>query len=217
MISILLIFLIFASIHSITVSRKFKQAGKELFGDTFMRVYYRALYNLVSVVTFAAVLYLSAQVPDQEVWLAPLWLKWVMHGIQLIGLILGARSFEYLDTWEFMGFKQVWRYFTRHEVAGNSEGLTERGLVTKGVYGIVRHPMYLAGLAIVIFNPVLTVNGLTFTVLAGLYFLFGVFIEERRFVKMFGDQYREYMKEVPRLIPRMSFLSGHGKSRNDEA
>jgi len=216
MISIILLFLIFASIHSITVSGKFKQACKDLFSDTFMRVYYRALYNLISAVTFAVVLSLISQVPDQKVWIAPHWLKWTMHGIQLAGLVFGARSFEYLDTGEFMGFKQIWRYFSRHEVTGNIEGLTERELVTTGVYGIVRHPMYLAGLVIVIFNPILTMNGLTFSLLAGLYFLFGVFIEERRFVEIFGDQYREYMKRVPMLIPRMLYFRGLKKRKNNE-
>ena len=50
-------------------------------------------------------------------------------------------------------------------------------------------------------NPVFTVNGLTITILADLYFLFGSFIEERRFIRTFGDQYREYRERVPRLVP----------------
>jgi protein-S-isoprenylcysteine O-methyltransferase Ste14 len=124
-----------------------------------------------------------------------------MHIIQIAGIVFGALAFEYLDTWEFMGFKQVWRYLTRREVAGNIEGLTQKELVTSGVYGIVRHPMYLAGIVIFSFNPHITVNSLTISVLADFYFIFGMFIEERRFLRIFGDQYREYMRRVPRLIP----------------
>jgi len=30
-----------------------------------------------------------------------------------------------------------------------------------------------------------------------------MFIEEQRFLKIFGDQYREYMKKVPRMVPRL--------------
>lgn len=217
MIPIILLFLIFASLHSITASGKFKQACKKLFGDTCMRVYYRALYNLFGAITFGVVLYLIPQVPDQEVWIAPPWLKWIMHGIQIAGLVFGARSFEYLDAGEFLGLKQVGRYVSRGEVTGNIEVLSERGLVRTGVYGIVRHPMYLAGLVIVIFNPILTINGLTFTVLAVIYFLSGMLIEERRFVETFGDQYREYMKLVPRLIPRLRFSGKFGENRNDKA
>lgn len=203
MVQVILIFLIFALIHSITVTRWFKHICKRTLGDTFMRVWYRAFYNAVSFFTVLIALYFIAQVPDQELWIAPPWLHWSMRVIQLAGLAFGALAFEYLDTWEFMGFEQVWRYLSRREVAGNIEGLTDKELVTSGVYGIVRHPLYLAGIIIFTFNPNITMNGITITILADLYFIFGMFIEERRFLRIFGDQYREYMKRVPGMIPRL--------------
>ncbi len=202
---IIIIFLIFALIHSVTVSHAFKHFCKNVLGDTFMRVFYRALYNTVSLITVTIALYFIAQVPDREIWAAPAWLTWPMRAVQIAGLVFGARAFEYLDTWEFLGIRQLWRYLTRKEVSGNLEGLTQKELVTNGVYGMVRHPMYLAGIVIVTFNSYITVNGLTITALADLYFLFGVFIEERRFLKIFGDEYRRYMERVPRLIPKLSF------------
>jgi protein-S-isoprenylcysteine O-methyltransferase Ste14 len=112
-------------------------------------------------------------------------------------------AFQHLDGLEFLGLRQVWRYLTRREIAGNIDGLTQKDLVTTGVYGIVRHPLYAAGMVFVTFNPHVTVNGLTFTVLADLYFLFGMLIEERRFLHIFGERYREYMKQVPRMVPRI--------------
>ncbi len=168
-----------------------------------MRVWYRALYSSVSLITAVVALYFILQVPDRAIWTAPVWLRLIMHAIQLAGFVFGTRAFEYLDSGEFLGVRQVWRYLSRKEVAGNSEGFTQKELVTSGVYGVVRHPLYLAGIIIFTFNPLITVNGLTITALADLYFLFGVFIEERRFLRIFGDQYREYMRRVPRLIPRL--------------
>jgi uncharacterized membrane protein len=203
MIKIIIVFLIFAFIHSITVARWFKNFCKRALGDTFIRVWYRFLYNSVSFIASAIAIYLIWQVPDQVLWEGPVWFRWTLRLIQFAGLAFGALAFEYLNVWEFMGFKQVWRYLTRGEVAGDMEGLTDRGLVTTGVYGIVRHPMYLAGIVIFTFNPNITVKSLVITVLADLYFLFGVFIEERRFQKIFGDEYRTYMQHVPRLIPSL--------------
>lgn len=200
---VILIFLIFAFIHSVTVSKRFKHACRHLFGDTFMRVYYRALYNIISFGTAGTALYLIHRVPDRQLWTAPVWLQWPMHIIQLAGIVFGSLSFEHLDTGEFMGVRQVWRYLTRGETAGNIEGLTQKELVTTGVYGIVRHPMYLAGILIFTFNPHITVNSLAVSVLADLYFFFGVLIEERRFLAIFGDRYQEYMARVPRLLPRI--------------
>ena len=210
MMQVILIFLLFAFIHSITVSSWFKLVCINALGEIFMRAWYRFLYNIISIVTVLVAFYFISKVPDHEIWTAPLWLKWVMHGIQLAGLAFGALAFEHMDTREFMGFRQVWRYLTRRETAGNIEGLTQKELVRTGVYGIVRHPMYLAGLVIFTFSPIITVNGLTVTVLADLYFLFGVFIEERRFLRSFGDEYREYMRQVPRLIPKMFYRRGRG-------
>jgi len=198
---IFLIFLSFAFIHSITVSQWFKQLIERLLGATFMRVWYRFLYNAVSGITAAFAFFLMYQVPDKIIWVGPLWFRWSLHAVQLGGLVFGVRAFEHLDTAEFMGFRQVWRYLTKGEVAGNIEGLTERELVTTGVYGIVRHPLYLAGIIIFTFEPTITVNGLTVTVLADLYFLFGSFIEERRFKRTLGDQYRDYRERVPMLLP----------------
>jgi uncharacterized membrane protein len=200
---IVLIFLAFALIHSATVSRRFKRFCRNAFGDIFMRVWYRFLYTMASGATAAAAVYLIWQVPDRVLWEPPLWLRLLLHGVQLGGFLFGARAFQYLDKWEFMGFRQVWRYLAKREVAGNGEGLTDRELITTGVYGVVRHPLYVAGLIIVTFSPRLTVNGLILTVLADLYFLFGMFIEERRFIGIYGDRYREYMKRVPRMVPRL--------------
>jgi hypothetical protein len=203
MIKIIIIFLIFAFIHSITVARWFKHFCKRVLGDTFVMVWYRFLYNSVSIITATIAIYLIWQVPDRVLWEGPVWFRWTLHLIQLAGLAFGTLAFEYLDMTEFMGFKQVWRYLTRGEVAGDMEGLTDKELVTTGVYGIVRHPMYLAGIIIFTFNPNITVNSLLITVLADLYFLLGAFIEERRFLKIFGEEYRMYMQHVPRLIPSL--------------
>ncbi len=202
MISIILIFLVFALVHSIMITQKFKYAWRSFFGDIFMRVFYRAFYNTVSFITAVIAFFLIHQLPDQEIWAAPVWLRWIMNGVQVSGFVFGLFAFEYLDTWEFIGIKQIGRYASRREVTGNIEGLTQKELVTNGVYGIVRHPLYVAGLVIFTFNPHITVNRLTITVLADCYFLFGMFIEERRFLRIFGDQYRAYMKRVPRFIPR---------------
>ena len=200
------IFLLFAFFHSLTVSQKFKKLCRDLFGNTFMRAWYRAIYNMVSFITAVTAFALIHQVPDRQLWDAPVWLTWIMHTMQIVGLAFGSLSFRYLDGGEFLGIRQVLRYLSRREVAGNIEGLTEKELVTDGVYSIVRHPLYVAGIVIFSFNPHITVNSLIVTVLADLYFLLGMFIEERRFLRMFGDQYREYMKRVPRMLPKLQFL-----------
>jgi protein-S-isoprenylcysteine O-methyltransferase Ste14 len=128
-----------------------------------------------------------------------------MHGIQVLGLVIGILSLNAGKPFEFVGIAQAVRYITRREVKGDEEGITGDRLVKTGLYGIVRHPMYLAGIMIFTFEPNITRNWLTVSVLADIYFIIGAFIEERRLIKRFGDEYIQYMKEVPRFIPKRIF------------
>lgn len=79
-------------------------------------------------------------------------------------------------------------------------------LVDRGVYAIVRHPQYLAGILISLALPLITqhwaVAGLGI-VTAAIYYL-NTFDEEASVIEKFGDQYREYMQRVPRV----NFLLG---------
>jgi methanethiol S-methyltransferase len=203
MIQVILVFLLFAVIHSITAATKFKLACREIFGNSFMRVWYRAFYTAVSFITAAVAFLFIRRAPDHAIWAAPGWSGWVLFCVQAAGFVFGSFAFEHLDAGEFLGYKQVRRYLARGEAGGNIEGLTQQELVMTGVYGIVRHPLYLAGIIIFTFNPRITVNGLMITALADAYFLFGVFMEERRLAGLFGEQYREYRRRVPMIIPRL--------------
>ena len=203
MLNIVAIFGAFALIHSITVAQWFKAACARTFGDVFLRVWYRFCYTVVSVATAGVAVFLILQVPDSVLWQGPAWFSWTLRAVQVAGAIFGLRAFEHLDAQEFLGLRQVRRYLATGEIGGDREGMTESDLITAGVYGIVRHPLYVAGMIVVTFSPRITENGLALTVLADLYFLFGMFIEERRFLRIFGDAYRQYMRQVPRMIPRL--------------
>jgi protein-S-isoprenylcysteine O-methyltransferase Ste14 len=126
-----------------------------------------------------------------------------MHSIQIAGLLFGALSFKIINSREFLGIAQVWRYITKKEIKGDAEGITQTRLAKTGVYGFVRHPLYLAGIIIFTFEPDITRNWLTVSILADIYFIFGAFMEEKRLITTFGDEYIEYMKQVPRFLPKI--------------
>ena len=101
MMTIAIIFFLFAFIHSVTLTLWFKGICQKLAGDVFMRVWYRFLYNQVSIITAAAAFYFIKNLPDRIIWVSPLWLKLILHGIQLFGLVFGALAFRYLDMKSF--------------------------------------------------------------------------------------------------------------------
>jgi protein-S-isoprenylcysteine O-methyltransferase Ste14 len=77
-------------------------------------------------------------------------------------------------------------------------------LVTTGLYGFVRHPIYLgafiflAALSLIAAN--LFILLLTLALLALLYR--SIDEEEAMLIARFGDEYREYMKRTRRFIPK---------------
>jgi protein-S-isoprenylcysteine O-methyltransferase Ste14 len=77
-------------------------------------------------------------------------------------------------------------------------------LLTDGAYRAVRHPRYLsAGIGVVANALIINYAGAYFLVLllfpAGFVMLM---FEERELVDRFGEQYRQYQREVPQIIPR---------------
>jgi protein-S-isoprenylcysteine O-methyltransferase Ste14 len=103
---------------------------------------------------------------------------------------------------------QYWRHLTIATMVGIPElSSTEHRkgrLLQDGIYRAVRHPRYLsAGVGIV-------ANAL-FINYAGLYVLILLLVpvgyamialEERELIDRFGEEYRKYQREVPRLLPR---------------
>jgi protein-S-isoprenylcysteine O-methyltransferase Ste14 len=79
-------------------------------------------------------------------------------------------------------------------------------LVTQGIYGVIRHPMYASQWLWVIAQPLLLPNWiagfLNLLVFIPFYFL-RVREEEKLMLEQFGEQYRSYMQKVGGVLPRL--------------
>lgn len=77
-------------------------------------------------------------------------------------------------------------------------------LITRGIYRLIRHPMYASQWILAIAQPLLLQNWLVgFTnliVFIPFYFL-RVQAEEKMMLDSFGEEYREYMKKTGRVLP----------------
>jgi protein-S-isoprenylcysteine O-methyltransferase Ste14 len=74
-------------------------------------------------------------------------------------------------------------------------------IVIRGPYRWVRHPLYLTTLLMIWSNPDLTADRLLFNVLFTVWIIAGAVLEERDLVEVYGDDYREYQRSVPMMIP----------------
>ena len=79
-------------------------------------------------------------------------------------------------------------------------------LITRGIYSVIRHPMYASQWLWVIAQPLLLQNWiagfLNLLVFIPFYFL-RVRAEEQLMMETFGDQYRAYMQKLGRVLPRL--------------
>jgi protein-S-isoprenylcysteine O-methyltransferase Ste14 len=81
-------------------------------------------------------------------------------------------------------------------------------LRTKGVYSIVRHPMYLSELIWPVGWSAMWGSsiGLALTPIWWLGFRFHVLVEEDRLQQQLGDEYTQYMRSVhSRILPGVPF------------
>ncbi|MDA8387723.1 MAG: isoprenylcysteine carboxylmethyltransferase family protein [Nitrospiraceae bacterium] len=201
--AITLIFVLFAVLHSLLAADRTKRLAIKLAGSGSVKAFYRLFYVALSAVSAVAAFYLIGGLPDVTIWRPPIIARALMSLVQLAGLVLGLAAFSGMDALEFVGIRQALRRLkAMDEAPGDEEGIRQR-LVTGGLYGVIRHPLYTAGILVFTFVPVLTRNRLTVSALADLYFIYGALIEEKRLLKRFGQEYREYMKKVPRFIPRI--------------
>jgi protein-S-isoprenylcysteine O-methyltransferase Ste14 len=196
------IFAVFAVIHSVLVADAAKSIARRLLGESFVRSFYRLTYTAVSIITTVLAVYLILLIPDEMIIHPPLWMKLVGHAMQAVGLAIGAAALMHFHMGEFLGLSQAIRSLRGIEQQGDEEGL-KQSLVTTGIYSVVRHPMYLAGILLFTFNHYITRNWLAVSVMADIYFVSGAFLEERRLIRRFGEEYRRYMERVPRFLPRV--------------
>lgn len=81
----------------------------------------------------------------------------------------------------------------------------EGRLLREGIYAHVRHPRYLAVMlgtvAMALFTNYLAAYVLAAIIFPWLYLI--TVLEERELLDRFGEQYRSYKQQVPRLIPRL--------------
>jgi protein-S-isoprenylcysteine O-methyltransferase Ste14 len=185
-------FAAWASVHSFLASLRVKRWARLVF-DASVDRWYRAVYVLFALASFAPIPLLLVILPDRTLYVAPAPWRWLMVLVQLSGAAGAAVAILQTGAFRFVGLEQM--------LARRSE---EGGpLQVRGLYCYVRHPSYFFSLLVIWLTPLMTVNLLALYVLFTLYFYVGSTHEERRLVAEFGEAYEAYQRHVPRLIPRL--------------
>ena len=167
----------------------------------------RSIYTWVASVLFIVVCAAWRDVPGALYQLSgPVALAG--YAVQLVAILLTARSSARLDVLDLAGVRPFLSARTGDpfDVAQSDRELAEGSahvpLVTTGLYGFVRHPLYFAWMLLVFAAPRMTMTRLTFAVLSTSYLAIAIPFEERALIRVFGTEYREYQRRVQwRMLP----------------
>lgn len=180
---ILLSLALWGIVHSVLASH----FAKDMIGSAR---FYRLGYNLFAFVSFLPVMYLVATLPDALLYQVPAPWSYAMFGVQALSVLLLGIAFLQTDSLSFVGLRQL---FEAEEKSGQ--------LVTRGLYKLVRHPLYTFSLFFIWFSPTMSWNSLVFYSGITLYVLVGAYFEERKLLRDFGESYAEYKRKTSFLIP----------------
>lgn len=185
-----LYFLFFAIIHSLLATDRAKNKAEKLLGKAFR--YYRLLYSLISIPLFAPALmvWITYSNSTPVIYAIPQNLYPVIVFVRLGAIGMFGYALLQIDVLEFSGLKRQ----------------KKNVLLTGGAYRIVRHPLYTAGILLLITQMQMTLLDLTAVLMITGYLLTGAFIEEKRLLSIFGDEYRKYQEQVSMFIPVKWFM-----------
>ncbi|MHC4260418.1 MAG: methyltransferase family protein [Planctomycetota bacterium] len=129
---------------------------------------------------------------DEVAGIACLYGDKVLHKV-LAGVLLGAGGIVFYAAFRAMPI-------SKHN----------KCLVTHGVYSYVRHPRYAAAVFLIYPAFALLVHSflcLVSTLVAYVIFRLSAVLEERKLLDVFGQDYKDYMKETPGFIPKIRLRS----------
>jgi len=119
---------------------------------------------------------------------------WVLRSAHVAGWILFVAALRYYDLGLLAGTKQI-----RRARAGKPVPDIEPLHLT-GFHRYVRHPLYAAAF-IILWTAAMSPYGLATALWGTLYLLAGTYFEERRLVRLYGEPYETYRKQVPAFLP----------------
>jgi protein-S-isoprenylcysteine O-methyltransferase Ste14 len=119
-------------------------------------------------------------------------LLWTLFAIGWLGVPLVSLMIDHFD---LFGLRQAWLHATDRPDH-------PRPLITPYLYGIVRHPLYIAWAIAFWATPTMTAGHALLAGLLTLYMLIAVRFEERDLVAHFGADYEAYRERVGMFVPR---------------
>ncbi|MGB3473964.1 MAG: methanethiol S-methyltransferase [Mycobacterium sp.] len=181
---------LFAVQHSVMARPAFKRWLTRVVPESVERSTYVLASNLV-----LALLYWQWRPIPTTIWNLTIPAeRTVLWGLFWIGWTIALVSTFMISHVDLFGLRQVY-------LAWRSQPYSHVGFHARALYRVVRHPLMVGFVIAFWATPTMTAGHLLFAVAATGYILIAVRLEERDLVAALGDEYRQYRRQVPMLVP----------------
>ncbi len=174
-------------------------ADRKIIGRAYDLWWYRFFYVLQSVILLLPFPYLYTKIDHQQFFNPLVFWQIILGVLWFSGLLFGVYASKSYDNGMFLGISQI-----KARIKGEKQPEIPKILKKTGALSIVRHPYYTAGLILIWARPMNSTDFVVTLILTA-YFIIGYINEERKLIKEFGQDYIEYSKNVPALIPKLRF------------
>jgi protein-S-isoprenylcysteine O-methyltransferase Ste14 len=179
----------FGIVHSVFAAEPVKVFFMNSMKQNFK--YYRLCYSVIAAIMVVFILYYNFSINTIQLWHASS-IERILACISGLGglIVMCICIYKY-----FFDLSGISVFFKKK---------TEDRLQVDGLNKYVRHPLYSSTLlfawSFFFCQPVL--SNLISCLMISIYTIIGAYFEERKLLKTFGEEYKEYVSKVPMIIPK---------------
>ncbi len=122
--------------------------------------------------------------------------------LQLLGWTIAVASSFMINHFELFGLQQVYYRFIE-------KPLPKPDFTVNYLYRFVRHPLQMGILIGIWATPHMSATHMFLAATMTAYITIGLYFEERDLVASLGQDYEQYRRQVPMVVPKLRGLSAH--------
>ena len=189
---LVLLWVMFSVLHSLFANEKWKKKVQIVLKKNYK--FYRIVYSFFALITLAIVVTYNFSMQSFLLWNVN-----IIEQVIAVACMLSCGTIMLLFSRKFFFDLSGADVFQKKQLS--------RELIKTDLYKYVRHPLYSATLGFVwsifLYSPLF--SNLISCICITAYTIAGIYLEEKKLVYEFGDNYISYRSQTPMLIPKIFY------------